>query len=221
MATVCPTVLAAEPHEFREQMERIAHFGNRVQIDLTDGLFALTKTVPLEQVWWPHGLKADLHLMYKRPDLFLNQVLDLEPSLVIIHAEAEGDFESFAAALHEAGIKVGVALLQKTEPEVIKAALGMIEHVLIFSGDLGKFGGDAHLHLLGKILKLKQWKPDLEIGWDGGINDKNAKQLAKGGVDVLNVGGFIQKAKDPASAYAKLVTLVETVHGTKTDPRTA
>jgi ribulose-phosphate 3-epimerase len=209
VATICPTVLAGEPHEFREQMERIAGFGNRVQIDLTDGLFTFTKTVPLEQVWWPHGLKADLHLMYKRPDLYLKQLLDLEPSMVIIHAEAEGKFEPFAEALHEAGIRVGVALLQDTKPELIEPALEMIDHVLIFSGDLGRFGGAAQLKLLGKILKLKHWKPELEIGWDGGINDKNAKQLAKGGVDVLNVGGFIQNAKDPEAAYRALKKLVK------------
>lgn len=209
MAIICPTVLASEPHEFREQMERIAGFGKRVQIDLTDGLFALTKTIELEHVWWPHSFKADLHLMYKRPDLFLKQILDLEPSMVIIHAEAEGKFEPFAEALHEAGINVGVALLQETKPEVIEPALDVIDHVLIFSGDLGRFGGAAQLSLLGKILKLKNWKPDLEIGWDGGVNDKNAKQLVKGGVDVLNVGGFIQKAKDPEKAYKSLKQLIQ------------
>jgi ribulose-phosphate 3-epimerase len=201
MATICPTVTANEPHEFREQMERIAHFAQRVHVDLMDGLFALTKSPKLEQVWWPHGLRADLHIMYKRPDLYLKQILDLEPSLVVIHAEAEGEFGPFAEALHDAGIKVGVALLEETEPELIKPALDMVDHVLIFSGSLGRFGGEAHIKLLGKILKLKKWKPELEIGWDGGINDKNAKQLIQGGVDVLNVGGFIQKAKDPEKAY--------------------
>lgn len=209
MAIICPTVLASEPHEYREQMERIAGFGKRVQIDLTDGLFTLTKTISLEQVWWPHSFKADLHLMYKRPDLFLDQILDLEPSMVIIHAEAEGKFDPFAKALQEGNIKVGVALLQETEPELIKPALGLIDHVLIFSGDLGRFGGAAQLSLLGKILKLKKWKPSLEIGWDGGVNDKNAKQLAKGGVDVLNVGGFIQNAKNPEKAYKSLKQLIK------------
>lgn len=217
MVVVCPAVLANEPHEFREQMERIAHFATRVQIDLTDGLFVLTKTVKLERVWWPHGLKADLHLMYKRPDLHIDKIVELEPNLVIVHAEAEGDFVKLKSALHHAGIKTGVALLQDTEPEIIKPVLGDLDHVMIFSGDLGRFGGQVHLNLLGKIKKLKQWKPSLEIGWDGGINDKNARQLAKGGVDVLNVGGYIQKSSDPADAYAKLEALVKLDHDTKTD----
>ena len=206
MATICPAVLAGDPHEFREQMERIAPFSRRVQIDLTDGLFALNKTVALDKIWWPHGVKADLHLMYKRPDLFIDKILELEPALVIIHAEAEGDFTPFAAKLHNAGIKVGVALLPDTGPELIESALEDIDHVLIFSGSLGHFGGQADLELLKKVKRLKTLKPELEIGWDGGINADNAKELAEGGVDVLNVGGFIQKADDPEAAYAKLIT---------------
>ncbi len=38
---------------------------------------------------------------------------------------------------------------------------------------------------------------------------KNIKQLADGGVTVLNVGGYIQKAENPKEAYNKLVSLLE------------
>jgi len=217
MATICPTVLATDAHEYRKQMERIAHFTKRIQIDLTDGLFALTKTISLDETWWPHSIQADLHLMYKRPDLYVKEILKLEPTLVIIHAEAEGSFEPFAKKLHKAGIKVGVALLAETEPELIEPALEHIDHVLIFSGDLGKFGGKADTKLLDKISFLKKAKPSLEIGWDGGVNDKNALELAQGGVDVLNVGGFIQKADDPEAAYAKLLSVVTASNEAKTD----
>jgi ribulose-phosphate 3-epimerase len=60
------------------------------------------------------------------------------------------------------------------------------------------------LKLLNKVTELRKLKPELEIGWDGGINVDNAKQLSEGGVDVLNVGGAIQKAEDPKAAYDKL-----------------
>jgi pentose-5-phosphate-3-epimerase len=75
--------------------------------------------------------------------------------------------------------------------------------VLIFSGNLGHFGGHANLKLLDKVTKLKELKPTLEIGWDGGVSDHNAKQLADGGVDVLNAGGYLH-GHDPAKAYATL-----------------
>jgi 3-keto-L-gulonate-6-phosphate decarboxylase len=47
-------------------------------------------------------------------------------------------------------------------------------------------------------------KPSLEIGWDGGVNTSNVQQFINGGVDVLNVGGFIQHAHNPQAAYLEL-----------------
>lgn len=200
--------MAHNPHDFREQIEKIAPFATRVQIDLTDGLFAKPKSVELGQVWWPHSIKADLHLMYHRPDLYAKKAIELDPHMIIVHAEAEGDFRKLTKELKPKGIKLGVALLKETDPEVIMPVLELVDHILIFSGDLGHFGGHVDFDLLDKVGKLKDWKPSLEIGWDGGISDKNAKQLVDGGVDVLNVGGFIQNSSHPESAYA---TLKETI----------
>ncbi len=59
-----------------------------------------------------------------------------------------------------------------------------------------------------KVQKIRDHHPEAEIGWDGGINDHNAKQLVEAGVDVLNVGGYIQQATKPADAYATPKALV-------------
>jgi pentose-5-phosphate-3-epimerase len=82
------------------------------------------------------------------------------------------------------------------------------DHVLVFSGNLGHHGGEADLGLLDKVRSIREHHPEVEIGWDGGINDQNAKQLIDAGVDVLNVGGFIQKADNPKAAYDKILQSV-------------
>src|SRR5437016_4535412 len=107
MATICPAVLAKDTHDYREQMERVTTFAERVQIDLTDGQFANAKTVSLEHIWWPDDVKADLHLMYKQPTDFLTEAIRLKPHLVIVHAEANGDFEKISHQLRAAHIKAG------------------------------------------------------------------------------------------------------------------
>lgn len=207
-ATITPTVLAGSPEEYGRQVERIAHFATRVHIDLADGVFAPTKTIGLADVWWPGGVRADLHVMYQRPFEHLQLFLDLNPQMVIVHAEADGDFVEFADLMHRHGIEVGVALKAETSPELIKPALGMIDHVLVFSGNLGHFGGQADMRMIDKVKLLRRLKPTLEIGWDGGINAQNVQGLTMHGVDVLNVGGFIQHAHDPAMAYHGLQRLV-------------
>jgi ribulose-phosphate 3-epimerase len=204
MAIICPTVTAYDPHQFREQVERVTPFARRIHIDLTDGRFAEKQTIAIEQAWWPDYVQADLHLMYKQPETIMPTILRLAPHLVIIHAEADGNFLKMAQELHLHGIKVGVAILPGTKADDIRPALGEIDHVLIFSGHLGHFGGHANMALVGRASELKALKPQLEIGWDGGINAENAKTLAHNGVNVLNVGGFIQNAHNPREAYAKL-----------------
>ena len=203
-AEICPTVLAGSAEEYRQQMERITPFAARVHIDLADGLFAPAKTIPIDQVWWPANVRADLHVMYRQPFAHTKLLLNLTPQLIVVHAEAEGDFVEFAEQAHARGVEVGVALKPETMPQMIEPALPWIDHVLIFSGDLGHFGGQANTHLLTKVLYLKQRKPQLEIGWDGGVNNQNAHILAAGGVEVLNTGGFIQHAANPQAAYETL-----------------
>jgi ribulose-phosphate 3-epimerase len=207
-ATICPTVLANTTDDYREQMERLAHFAIRVHIDVADGIFAPTKTIAIDDIWWPGGMRADLHIMYKAPFEHTALLVDLQPQLVIVHAEAEGDFVQFADFAHRHGVEVGVALKHETSPDTIAPALQYVDHVLVFSGNLGHFGGQADKRLLAKVLHLKQLKPALEIGWDGGVNDQNASLLAAGGVDVLNAGGYIQHAPNPRIAYEKLEHLV-------------
>lgn len=211
MSIICPTITAFNLHEYREQMEKVAPFAKRIHIDFMDGLFTTTKSPDLEKVWWPQHITADLHIMFQRPNAHLEVLRRLKPNLVIVHAEADGDFQKLADELHAAGIKAGVALFEDTPVKVIEPALKSIDHVLIFSGDLGRHGGKANLGLLGKASELKDLKPELEISWDGGINEQNAIHLVKAGVDVLNVGGFIQNASDPAGAYAKLEQIAKGV----------
>lgn len=190
------------------QMEHVADFVTRLHIDLCDGHFAPTRTVGTDQVWWPGNVRADLHVMYDKPFSFAETFIALGPQLVIVHAEAEGDFIKFAETLHRHGVEAGIALLPGTSPEVIRPGLELIDHVLIFSGNLGHQGGShADMKLLDKIKVIKTLKPSIEIGWDGGVNDENASELIVAGVDVLNVGGFIQHSNMPIEAYAKLKVL--------------
>lgn len=206
--TICPSVTAADANEYNTQMERVAKLTSRLHIDVADGVFTPVKLLPLDQVWWPGGMRADLHVMYQKPFVHYKTYLSLAPQMVIVHAEADGSFVPFAELMHRHGIEVGVALKQKTPVELIRPALNWIDYVLIFSGDLGHFGGQADLSLLDKARDLRQLKPQLEIGWDGGINNENAATLARGGVDVLNVGGYMHHAADPRAAYDALTQAV-------------
>lgn len=203
-AEVVPSITASHADAYAEQIAHVADFASRLHIDIADGRFTPNKLIDTSQIWWPGGIRADVHVMYRRPIEVIDTLIALQPQLVIVPAEADGDFALFAKRLHYHGIEAGVALLPETPVSAILPALELIDHITIFSGDLGHFGGTIDLSLLSKAHEIRKLSHRVEIGWDGGVNDTNIRQLADAGVEVMVSGGFLQKAPRARDAYDTL-----------------
>jgi ribulose-phosphate 3-epimerase len=213
MSIICPTILAQDSHDFRDQVDRIVGFATRVQVDLTDGIFTPHKNISLSQIWLPENIETDIHLMYKDPESHIDFIKKLQPSMVIVHAESLADIPLFASKMRENNIKTGIALLPETQVKDIAYLFPHVQHVLLFAGTLGAFGGKADLEVLKKVSEIRQYDKRVEIGWDGGASEDNCRQLSEAGIQVINVGSAIQKAKDPEGAYATMKALVtSTIH---------
>ncbi len=165
------------------------------------------RLINLIQAYLPEGITVDLHLMYRRPIDHIETIVSLNPSMVIIQAEAEGDLTGMIGHLKKFGIKTGLCLLASSEAQQAAELIKEADHVLLFGGNLGHFGGHADLSVLKKIPIIKELNPEAEIGWDGGANIENVQQLATSGVDVINVGSAIQGAKEPGDVYKQLSSL--------------
>lgn len=205
MSVIVPTIMAETVDQLKASIDRLAPFAKRVHFDLADGDFAPTLLLDPAQLSWPEGWQVDIHMMYSRPSEQLAQIVALRPHMVILHAETQEDIVPHLNYLKSQGVRAGVALLRSTVPSTVEDAIKAADHVMIFSGDLGKFGGKASLMQLEKVRLVKKIRPDIEIGWDGGVGVDNAFTLAQGGVDILNVGGAIAKAASPVDVYNGLV----------------
>ena len=188
-------------------MERLANLGSRIQIDLMDGDFAPHRNIDPAKIWWPAGVQADIHFMYRHPKHYLDLLLGLQPHMIIVHAEAADDVLDTLFAIRAAGILAGVALLPKTEVRFAAPLIAQADHVMLFAGELGS-SGTANLSLLEKIADIKKHKPGVEIGWDGGANEQNVAKLASSGVDVINVGNALRQADNPLAVYERLKSLI-------------
>lgn len=204
MSVIVPTVLAEAPEDYKAQIERIHPFAERVHIDISDGEFAPNFTVGADQVWWPQEWIVDIHAMVARPLEHLEALVSLKPQMIIFHAEAEGDLVAILQQIKKFDIKAGIALQRSTVPETVAPLIQAADHVMIFTGELGQFGGTASLMQLEKVRLIKTINAAVEIGWDGGVNIDNAYTLTQGGIDALNVGRTIQQAADPQATYASL-----------------
>lgn len=206
MAVIAPAITVESEGEYRASIEGIGTFSERVHIDISDGEFAPTFLMPEDKLWWPGTVQVDIHAMVKRPSEHLAQLIAKKPHMVIFHAEVEEDLVQIFQYLKQNDIKTGLALLRPTVPTSLAHLIGIVDHVMIFSGELGRHGGVASMMQLEKVRLIKAIRTDVEIGWDGGVSVENAFTLAQGGVDVLNVGGTIADSSDPQGTYAKLVS---------------
>lgn len=204
-----PAILTDNKQDFRAQVERINIFTRRVQIDVSDGTFAPTQTLDITNIWWPKNWETDLHLMAANPSTYLDTILKLSPSLCILHAEANENLLPMFNALKEAGIRTGLALLPSTFPGNVKPYIDVVDHVLIYAGQLGIQGSPADLMQMEKIPLVRNMKPELEIGWDGGANMTNVRAIAHADIDVINVGSAISQSPNPAQVFQELVAEID------------
>lgn len=203
MAKVVPSILTNTPSEFGLMAGRL-NFADRVHIDIASPPFTKARTIGLAQLVLPGIAKNDLHLMMHHPDRQIETVISLNPNLAIAHFEADGNLVDFFWRVGEVGIKTGLALLPETPVSKAADLIKDVNHVLIFTGHLGFYGGALKAECLPKIAEAKKINPDLEVSVDGGINPGNAKMVAEAGADILISGGFIVNADDPKAAYETL-----------------
>lgn len=205
MTVIAPCITVETEDDYKLTVERLSPFAKRVHIDVSDGQFAPTFLVGPNKLWWPQEWDVDIHAMVAQPSQYVPTLIQLKPHTIILHAEANEDLLPSIAAIKQAGIKVGVALVKTTVPSTVQEYIEQADHVLIFSGDLGHYGGTASLMQLEKVRLVRNIHPEVEIGWDGGANVQNAFSLAQGTVNVINVGGAINKSEDPANVYNQMV----------------
>lgn len=206
MSVIAPAILVETADDYKATVDRLHPFADRVHIDISDGEFAPSFTVGVDQLWWPQEWTVDIHAMVARPIEYVDALAALKPNTIIFHVEAVADIIPVMQRVKQAGVRAGIALQRATVPATVEAAIKEADHVMVFTGTLGQYGGIASLMQLEKVRLIKAINPTAEIGWDGGVNVDNAYTLTQGGVDVLNVGGAIATAADPSKMYATLVS---------------
>jgi ribulose-phosphate 3-epimerase len=211
MASVAPTINAFTPEDYARRINNVKPFAKRLHIDVGDGVFTDVRTVGLSQAYDIDGVPFDLHLMMTHPESQLENICALGPQLVITHFEAPFNHEEFFKELRSVDVKVGLAINIETTVEQVRDILPTIDHLLVFTGELGHNGGEFRADCLEKIGQARAINAELEIAVDGGLDQQTARQAVEAGADLLDVGSFIQEADDPEIAYVAIQAIAEGV----------
>ena len=209
---IAPSVLAADFANLQRDIEMInTSEADWFHIDIMDGVFVpnISFGMPVLDAINKHAKKTiDVHLMIVDPDRYIATFKKLGADILTVHYEACTHLHRTLQAIKAEGMKAGVALNPHTNVDLLEDVIHDIDLVCIMSVNPG-FGGQSFIeNTYAKVEKLKalinKKNAATLIEIDGGVTNKNAKQLVDAGADVLVAGSYVFGAQDPIATIADL-----------------
>jgi ribulose-phosphate 3-epimerase len=207
---VVPAILTEDPATLEKMLRQSEGFTDYVQIDIMDGEF-----VPSRSITWEHiadlsiKMKWEAHLMVVNPEEYAEGFKKAGASKIVFHHEATASPEKLISRIRNLELGVGLAINPDTPVSAIAPCIGEIDSVLLLTVTPGFYGSKFIPEVMDKVAELRDIRPDIEIGVDGGIKEGNIKEVAGAGVDYVCVGSAIFLQPDPAASYRHLQSLIQ------------
>ena len=209
---VAPSILSADFGNLEKEIKSICEAGcDLVHVDVMDGHFVPNLTigpVVVEPVSKASTKPLDIHLMVENNSFFVDLFAPLKPKYLSFHIESEKHPHRLIQKIRSLGISPAITLNPHTKVEDIEYLLEDLDMVLLMSVNPG-FGGKKFIpSVIEKAKKLKELikkrNPNCLIEVDGGVSDKNIKELKDAGVDVVVAGSFVFGSGDYKKAIDSL-----------------
>lgn len=209
---ISPSVLSADFGNLQRDIEDICNAEcDFIHVDVMDGHFVPNLTigpVVVSAIAKAATKPLDIHLMVENNSFFVDLFAPLKPHYISFHIEEEKHPHRLIQKIRSLGIKPAIVLNPHTPPEAIEFLLEDLDMVLLMSVNPG-FGGQTFIEsVIPKAKRLSALRdkinPNCLIEVDGGVNDKNVKQLRDAGVDIVVAGSYIFNHADKKKAIMSL-----------------
>lgn len=207
---IVPAILTNSVEELNAQLRIARQLTDRVQIDIIDGEYVENSTITPRDIQKPIDAKIDLHLMVKDVPGYVAQCIGLNPYTIIFQFDAiklQRDIIAAIEQIKSAGFRAGIALNPDIEVAMIHKYIPKIDHVLIMGYSAGFTGQKFQRSVIEKVTQVREIRPDIEVGIDGGVNHQSLKVVASGNFDVVNVNTYLfhNAESDPLTVYSQLM----------------
>ena len=212
---IAPSMLAADFGNLQRDTEMVNNSdADWFHIDVMDGHFVpnISYGMPVIQAIKKHATKPlDVHLMIEKPERYIEEFAKVGADIITVHYESTVHLHRTLTQIEDAGCKAGVVLNLTTPVSVLEDILPKCFMVLIMSINPG-FGGQKFEEItFNKVRKLRKMINeqglDTRIEIDGGVTDKNIKQLADAGADTFVAGSHVFKSDNQPETIARLKAL--------------
>ena len=198
---VAPSVLAANFTRLGDEVRAVAE-ADQIHIDIMDGRFVPNISmgpIIVSAIKSVTDLPLDIHLMIVEPEKHIDAFAKAGADMITVHYEAVPTLRDTLRAIHDLGVKAGVAIKPETSPLVLADVLSMLDIILVMTVDPG-FGGQPFMkETLPKIQRARQMVDavdrDIAVSVDGGIDAETAPWALEVGANVFVAGSSIFKAE--------------------------
>ena len=213
---IAPSILSADFGNLERDCQMINDSeADWFHIDIMDGVFVpnISFGMPVLKSINLHAKKPlDVHLMIVDPDRYIKTFADLNAKSLTIHFEVCNHLHRSIQEIKNNGMIAGVALNPHTPVSVLNSIINDIDLVCLMSVNPG-FGGQKFIsdtfkktQQLKELINSKRSNTLIEI--DGGVTDKNAKELIRNGADILVAGSFVFNSNNPMKTISNLKSII-------------